>query len=282
MLKSLRIRHWIKNVVLFAAPLFALEIQLPSLGKVLIGFFSFSFMASAFYLINDVLDAERDRHHPTKKYRPIASGEVSTPFALATATLLAAASLGSAFVLHFNFGLILCAYVILQMLYNWKLKQIVIFDIMTIAIGFVLRALSGAVIVGVPASGWFLLCVGFLALFIGVEKRKAELSSGSEYVTRPVLRDYNLGWLGKMEQAATSAAIITYSLWTIESSQSKWFLLTIPIVVYVIFKFQELSESEIAETPELVILNKPGILVAVIAWVVASLLILLATNGYPA
>ncbi len=151
---------------------------------------------------------------------------------------------------------------------------------MVIAIGFVLRALSGAVIVEVPASGWFLLCVGFLAFFLGVEKRKAELTNKGDASTRKVLGEYTITWLQKMESLATSAAIITYSLWTIESDQSKWFLLTIPIVVFVIFKYQQLSETEIAETPEVVMLRSPQILLSIILWGALSLLILLAVNDF--
>lgn len=279
MIQSLRIKHWIKNVVIFAAPLFALKIQPVHLGWVTVGFFAFSFLASAFYLINDVVDIEKDRNHPTKKNRPIASGEVSIFAALTTAAFLAIGSIGIAFYLDINFGLILCTYALLQLLYNWQLKQVVILDIMVVALGFVLRAFSGAVIVNVAASGWFLLCVGFLAFFLAIEKRKAELANGSEN-TRVVLQHYSLNWLHRMENVATSAAIITYSLWTIESNQSKWFLLTIPLVVYVIFKYQQLSETKIAETPELIMLKKPAVLIAVVLWAGISLLILLAVNGY--
>lgn len=280
MITSLRIKHWIKNVVIFAAPLFALEIQISSLFLTFTGFICFSFLASAFYLVNDVLDIENDRNHPIKRKRPIASGEVSVSAAIWMATLLAITSGTVAFFLNMEFGIILCIYAFLQILYNWQLKRKVVFDIMVIAIGFVLRALSGAVIVGVPASGWFLLSAGFLALFLGIEKRKAELNSESQNMTRKVLRDYSLDWLHKMESVATSAAIVTYSLWTIESSQSNWFLLTIPLVVFVIFKYQQLSETEIAETPEVIMLKKPEILVSVFLWGAVSLLILLVEHGY--
>lgn len=280
MIESLRIKHWTKNVIIFAAPLFALEIQPVSLFLVSIGFICFSFLAGAFYLVNDLIDIEQDRNHPAKRNRPVARGEVSVFAAVTAAILLTTASIAVAFLLDTGFGIILCIYALLQILYNWQLKHMVIFDIMVIALGFVLRALSGAVIVGVPASGWFLLCVGFLAFFLGIEKRKAELSGGNDRMTRKVLSDYNLGWLHKMENVATSAAIITYSLWTIESSQSKWFLLTIPMVVFVLFKYQQLSETEIAETPEIILLKKPEVLIAVILWGGVSLLILLIVNGY--
>lgn len=279
MIQSLRIKHWIKNVVIFAAPLFALKFQLVYLGWVTVGFFAFSFLASAFYLVNDVVDIEKDRKHPRKKNRPVASGEISVFAALTTAAILAIGSIGVAFFLDMSFGLILCTYAFLQLLYNWQLKQVVILDIMVVALGFVLRALSGAVIAGVAASGWFLLCVGFLAFFLAIEKRKAELANGSK-TTRVVLQYYNPDWLHRMENVATSASIITYSLWTVENNQSKWFLLTIPLVVYVIFKYQQLSETEIAETPELIMLKKPAVLIAVVLWAVISLLILLAVNGY--
>lgn len=280
MIQSLRIKHWFKNVVIFAAPLFALEIAPGNLLSVLIGFFCFSFLASAFYLVNDVADKNEDRNHPVKRNRPIAGGELSVTASLSSAAVLGAGSIAGAFWLNTDFGLILCIYALIQLLYNWKLKHLVVLDIMAIAIGFVLRALSGAVIVDVPTSGWFLLCVGFLAFFLGIEKRKAELTNGGDTSTRKVLGEYTIPWLQKMENLATSAAIITYSLWTIEADQSKWFLLTIPIVVFVIFKYQQLSETEIAETPEVVMLKSPQILLSIILWAALSLLILLAVNDF--
>lgn len=280
MFRLLRVRHWIKNTVIFAAPLFALKIDIGSILLLISGFFCFSFLASAYYIINDVIDIESDRNHPVKQNRPLARGDISPKAAILLAVVLAFVSLAWGFSLNSEFGLILVVYAFLQFLYNWQLKNKTVLDILTIGIGFVLRALSGAVIVEVPASRWFLLCVGFLALFLGIEKRKAELTNDYNMVTRKVLGSYSYEWLQKMENVVTSAAVITYSLWTIDSNQSSWFLLTIPLVIFVLFRYQQLSETESVEAPEMLILTKTEIWVPVLLWGSISLIILLYENSF--
>jgi 4-hydroxybenzoate polyprenyltransferase len=267
LVKAMRPHHWIKNVVVLAAPLFALALDLGSLLSVGWAFVAFSMTASAFYLINDVRDIEEDRKHPVKQHRPIAAGLVPIPLALGTAAVLLGAGLVGSYVVAPWLALTIGAYVFIQAGYNLGLKEQPIIDIMVIAGGFVLRALGGAAAAGVPASGWFILCIGFLAFFLGIEKRKAELRKvGEEEETRSVLQQYSLPWLKRMESVVTASALMAYALWTLEGADTQWMIATIPFVAYTIFRYQYLSETGKGEDPVNALLKDYRMLFAVMAW----------------
>jgi 4-hydroxybenzoate polyprenyltransferase len=149
---------------------------------------------------------------------------------------------------------------------------------MVIAGGFVLRALGGAAAAGVPVSGWFVLCIGLLAFFLGIEKRKAELRAlGEEEDTRSVLEIYSLSWLRRMESVVTASALMAYALWTLEGADTPWMLATLPFVGYAIFRYQYLSENGHGETPEETLLRDPYVLTSALLWGAVSLAILLVT-----
>ena len=275
LLEAMRPRHWVKNVVVFAAPLFALALNVGPLLRVGWAFVAFSLTASAFYLINDVRDIEEDRQHPVKKHRPIAAGRVSVPVALTAAAGCLTAGLIGSYVVAPWLAITIGAYAFIQAGYNLGLKEQPILDIMVIAAGFVLRALGGAAAAGVPASGWFILCIGLLAFFLGIEKRKAELKAlGEEPETRSVLHHYSLSWLGRMESVVTSGALMAYALWTIEGADTQWMLLTVPIVGYAIFRYQYLTEQGEGEEPEKVLVSDAGMIIAAVVWAGLSLAIL--------
>ncbi|WP_263831202.1 decaprenyl-phosphate phosphoribosyltransferase [Salinibacter sp.] len=279
LIEALRPRHWVKNVVVVAAPLFGLALDVDSLLRVGWAFVAFSMTASAFYLINDVRDIEADRNHPVKKHRPIAAGLVPIPFALSTAAVLLLGGLLGSYVLAPWLALTIGAYAFIQAGYNLGLKEEPILDIMVIAGGFVLRALGGAAAAGVPPSGWFILCIGLLAFFLGIEKRKAELrEAGDEEETRSVLRDYSLPWLRRMESVVTASALMAYALWTLEGADTPWMLATLPFVAYAIFRYQYLSENGEGETPEETLVGDPAMLVASVCWGMLSLAILLISQ----
>jgi len=280
LLRAMRPHHWIKNVVVLAAPLFALELNTGSLLRVGWAFAAFSMTASAFYLINDVRDIEEDRNHPVKKHRPIAAGVVSVPVALTTAVGLLLAGLVGSYVIAPWLALTIGAYAFIQAGYNLGLKEQPILDIMVIAGGFVLRALGGAAAAGVPASGWFILCIGLLAFFLGIEKRKAELKSvGEEGDTRSVLQTYSLSWLRRMESVVTASALMSYALWTLEGADTPWMLATLPFVAYAIFRYQYLSENGEGEAPEKLLLRDTGMLTSSILWGMVSFMILIVTSS---
>ena len=301
-LKALRPRQWTKNLVVFAAPLFAFNINLETISGSLLAFALFCAASSSFYLLNDIVDVESDRKHPVKCKRPIASGEVSVPVAIAMAVIL----LGGAIIIGWMrsrwLGATIISYALLQVAYNLKLKRTVILDVVAIAMGFVFRAYAGGAATGIPLSPWFLLCTAMLALFLGVEKRKAELRlikiSGGK--TRAVLRRYSLGLLTRMESVVTNGAILTYALWSsgpqVNGASTPWMMVTLPFVMYGIFRYQLLSDpEEIArrteggdhhelggqsERPEEVLLRDRPILLTVVGWVFTSFAILwLKTNG---
>ncbi|MCS4142554.1 decaprenyl-phosphate phosphoribosyltransferase [Salinibacter ruber] len=280
LLRAMRPHHWIKNVVVVAAPLFALALNVGTLFRVGWAFVAFSLTASAFYLINDVRDIEEDRKHPVKQHRPIAAGLVPIPLALAAAAVFLITGLvGSYFVAPW-LAVAILSYAFIQAGYNLGLKEQPILDIMIIAGGFVLRALGGAAAAGVPASGWFILCVGLLAFFLGIEKRKAELKAlGEDADTRSVLQVYSISWLRRMESVVTASALMSYALWTLEGADTPWMLVTLPFVAYAIFRYQYLSENGKGESPEEILLRDPGMLLSSILWGVVAFTILVMTGS---
>jgi len=293
-LKALRPRQWTKNLIVFAAPLFALIINLQSLLGSLLAFALFCGASSSFYLINDIVDVEADRQHPVKSQRPIASGLVSIPLATGMAVLLLGSVLTLSWLRNPRLGATITAYALLQVAYNLRLKRIVILDIGAIATGFVLRALGGAAATGVVLSSWFLLSTAMLALFLGIEKRKAELRltqlKGSK--PRSVLKRYSLPMLTRMENVVTSSTVVTYALWSsgpyMRGASTSWMLLTLPLLLYGIFRYQLLSDPQeiylnsdskiepggSSERPEEVLLKDVPTLLTVIGWVLTCFTIL--------
>lgn len=272
LLKAMRPHHWVKNVVVAAAPLFAFALNTDVLLRVGLAFVMFSLTASAFYLLNDLFDREADRAHPHKRHRPIAAGLVPVPLAAVAALTFLLGSLAASFYVAPLLGLTLTAYALLQLGYNAGLKHEPILDIMVIAGGFVLRALGGAGAAGVAVSGWFILCVGLLAFFLGLEKRKAELKAlGGEAGTRSVLAHYSLSWLRRMEGVVTAGALMSYALWTLEGAETELMLATLPFVAYAIFKYQYLTENGHGETPEKILLKDVGMVATVVLWLMTAL-----------
>ncbi|MBD2608726.1 decaprenyl-phosphate phosphoribosyltransferase [Scytonema hofmannii FACHB-248] len=293
-LLAMRPRQWTKNLVVFAAPLFAFSINLQSLLGSLLAFIMFCCASSSFYLINDIADVESDRQHPVKCNRPIASGLVKIKVALGMAVILLGSALAISWWRSPQLGATITAYAILQIAYNLRLKRMVILDIGAIATGFVLRAYAGAAATGIVLSSWFLICTAMLALFLGIEKRKAELRLTQLKGTKPraVLRRYSLELLARMESVVTTSTLVTYTLWSsgplLRGASTSWMLLTLPFVLYGIFRYQLLSDpQEIAtdnnnevehggrsERPEEVLLKDLPILCTVVGWIITCFVIL--------
>jgi 4-hydroxybenzoate polyprenyltransferase len=294
-LLALRPRQWTKNLIVFAAPLFAFSINLQSLLGSLLAFVLFCCASSSFYLFNDLADVESDRQHPVKCKRPIAAGLISIPVAIGMAVVLLGSAIAIGFLRSPSLGLTILAYAVLQTAYNLRLKRTVILDVGAIATGFILRAYAGAAATEIILSPWFLLCTGMLALFLGVEKRKAELRlseiRGSK--TRSVLKRYSLPLLTRMESTVTTGTVLTYALWSsgpqVSGASTPWMMLTLPFVVYGIFRYQLLSDPlEISrrsdssiekggrtERPEEVLLKDLPTLLTVISWGLTTFAILL-------
>lgn len=294
-LAALRPRQWTKNLVIFAAPLFAFSINLHSFLDSLLAFGLFCCTSSSFYLINDIIDIESDRRHPVKCQRPLAAGLVSIPVAIGMVIVLLGSALTIGWLHSPNLEVAIVGYAILQIAYNLRLKRIVILDIVAIATGFVLRAYAGFAATGIALSVWFLLCTAMLALFLGVEKRKAELRllevKGGK--TRAVLKYYSLGVLNRIESTVTAGAVMSYAIWSsgpqVNGASTPWMMLTLPFVLYGIIRYQLLSDpkeivdgsdtdfkqGEHTERPEEVLLTDLPILFTVLGWVLTIFVILL-------
>lgn len=279
LLAAMRPQQYTKNLIVFAPAMFAQRFDSRTGLLSGVAFLAFCVVSSAAYLANDSIDAAADRAHPVKRRRPVASGLVSVQAALMTAAVLAAAGLGVGFAVRAELGLALVGYLALQGAYNLRLKREPILDVMCLGLGFVIRAMGASAATGIVLSGWFLLCVALLALYIAIEKRKSELSA-SETVgsTRPVLKAYTLPWLSRMESVVAAMALMSYSLWAAQRTPDHTMLATVPIVAYVLFRYQMISDSTSTEAPEVVMLRSPHIVAAVCLWGVVSVAILLLHN----
>ena len=277
-----RPNQWTKNLLVFLAPLFAFSFETQTLLTSINAFIAFCLISSSIYLINDSIDKNKDKEHPTKKFRAIASGLVSIKSAFLLSLVYLSLSLFIGFSINIFFGFILVLYFLVQILYCFKLKQIPIIEFFCIASGFILRSVAGGVAANIFISSWFLLSVGMLSLFLAVEKRKAEIVNlrNSKLNTRKVLKSYSLTLINKFEAVLTSSTIMTYSLWaygpSIGGSKSPFMIITIPLVMLGIFRYQMLSdikENRILkksninlETPEKIIFTDKPIQIIVLSW----------------
>ena len=277
-----RPNQWTKNLLVFLAPLFAFSFETQTLLTSIKAFITFCLISSSIYLINDSIDKNKDKEHPTKKFRAIASGLVSIKSAFILSLVYFSLSFIIGFSINNFFGFILVLYFLVQILYCFKLKHIPIIEFFCIASGFILRSIAGGVAANIFISSWFLLSVGMLSLFLAVEKRKAEIVNlqNSKLNTRKVLKSYSLTLINKFEAVLTSSTIMTYSLWaygpSIGGSKSHFMIITIPLVMLGIFRYQMLSDikqnrilkkSNInLETPEKIIFTDKPIQIIVLSW----------------
>lgn len=244
LISSMRPRQWPKNAFVFVALLFDGKLfDLPSVLAVITAFVLLCLMSGAVYLMNDLVDIESDRQHPTKKNRPLPSGRLNPQVAAAVAALLAIISLVAGYFLSMELALILLLYLLSQIAYTFKLKHVVLLDVLTIAMGFVLRIAAGVVVIEVERfSPWLYVFGGFLALFMALGKRRAELvllgdGAGSH---RAILDDYNLDLIDRLQGIVTTSAVVAYSLYTFLAEglpENHAMMLTIPFVLYGIFRY---------------------------------------------
>ena len=208
----MRVQQWVKNFFLFAALIFSGHLfEWHDLLLTIFGFLAFSFLSSAVYMFNDVMDIENDRKHPVKSKRPLPSGLLSVGTALTIAAGLGLGGVVSGFIMQSGFGIVLSTYLVLNVLYTLKLKEVVILDVMSIAAGFVLRVAGGAILIQVPMSQWLIVCAIVLSLFLGFSKRRTELvmqSDGSS-ATRAVLGHYSPYFLDQMIGVVTASTVMS-------------------------------------------------------------------------
>jgi len=266
--RLLRPRQWTKNLLLFAALIFAKELFVPhSVLLALLAFAAFCLASSSVYVVNDLLDVERDRLHPEKRNRPIASGAVSRRNALLLAATLTVGALAVSFRIGWEFGAAVTLYICLTHFYSLTGKNVVILDVLLVAFGFVIRAIAGALAIDVPISDWFILCTAFVALFLAVTKRKSELVSleGDVAGIRPVLAQYTETSLNTFIAVTMAATLICYGLYVLDfqraaGDHSRLLMLTFPVVVFGVFRYHHLAETESSgDKPEEVLLSDRAI-----------------------
>ena len=277
-LVSLRPRQWTKNLLLFAGIIFAAK-----LGdawrwlEALAAFAAYCAASSAAYLVNDLRDASHDRVHPVKRTRPIARGEVSARAAYALAAVLLAAAVALVAPLGLASLAFLAGFVGLQAAYTLRLKHVVLIDVMTIAGLFVVRAAAGAAGVHVRISPWLLLCTALLALFLALAKRRGELVLVGAEATpgRPVLEGYSLALVDQLVSVVAASTVIAYSLYTFTARDSKTMMVTIPFVLFGVFRYLLLVHNhDLGEEPERVLLADRQLIAAVATWGLTAALIL--------
>jgi 4-hydroxybenzoate polyprenyltransferase len=289
-LASLRPRQWVKNLFVFAAVIFSQNLFTPLVWIAAIAFVIFCALSGAIYLVNDVADAEKDRLHPVKRLRPIASGALSRRAALLLAAALLCASLGAAFRLSWRFGLVALAYGALLVAYSVWLKHFVILDVLTVAVGFVLRAVAGAEAVDVDISGWLVICTVLIALFLALGKRRHEYLAlaGGAAAHRPILAEYSEGFLDQMIAVVTASTVIAYALYTMSPEtvakfHTRLLPLTFPFVLYGIFRYLYLLyRRELGGNPSDLLLNDRALLVNTVLWMLALLVIVYGPVWEPA
>jgi 4-hydroxybenzoate polyprenyltransferase len=250
------------------------------LGRSLVTFALFSLLASSIYLVNDVRDVEKDRQHPRKRRRPIAAGTLSPVVAIVVAALLMIATLAASFVLSPAFAVIAAAYLVMQFGYVFLLKDVVLLDVFVLAIGFVMRAVSGAVVIGVSISPWLYTVTLLGALFLGLCKRRNELllldQAAGEH--RKILALYTPSLLDSLTSIVASSTIMAYSLYTFTGSKlpgGNLMMLTIPFVIFGMFRYLYLAHSQNAGgSPEEVFLRDKPLIATIALWIVTTGLIL--------
>ena len=271
----LRPEQWVKNTLVFAALIFSRHLFIPeSVARTLLAFVSFCLLASAAYVVNDVHDADKDRRHPLKSLRPIASGRISARGALASAAGLATVALSLGALLGVGFVMTAAAYAVLQLLYSFALKDVVILDAMAIATGFVLRAVAGGVVISVEVSPWLIICTFLLALFLGFSKRRHEvvLLEDQAGAHRGSLREYSPYFLDQMISVVTASTVVAYAIYTVspevrEKLHTDQLYLTIPFVLYGIFRYLYLvHQREGGGNPTRELLTDRPLWVNVLLW----------------
>jgi 4-hydroxybenzoate polyprenyltransferase len=288
LLKAMRPKQWIKNLLVFAGFVFTLNEQWKPfshtmwqyLARSTAAFVLFSGLASSIYLLNDTLDVEKDRKHPVKRNRPIASGALSPRLAVFVSLLLMTASLAGGYALSPPFAAVAAGYLVMQFAYVSVLKHLVLVDVFVLALGFVMRAVSGAVVIGADISPWLYTVTLLGSLFLGLCKRRNELmlldTKAGEH--RKILEMYTPSLLDSLVSIGASSTIMAYSLYTFTSPKlpaNNLMMLTIPLVIFGVFRYMYLAHAHNeGGSPEEVFLRDKPLIGTILLWIVATALIL--------
>ena len=284
LLRIMRPQHWTKNVFVFAGLIFGQKIIVPlAVGRAIGAFFCFCLAASAIYIFNDIIDRKADRLHPEKRKRPIAAGSVSINSAVVVSALCAAAAIVGSFMLARSFAIIILAYIVLMILYSLLFKKMMILDCVVISIGFCLRAIAGAVVVGVFISPWLIICTFALCLFLAFSKRRGEIillreNSGS---FRQTLAGYTPELLAHMLDVTSGLAVVCFLLYAMDDRTLRIFgtnnlVYTTPLVLYCIFRFSLLIQQGSFSDPLRLIYKDLPFQIGLVLWVLSCIAIIYA------
>jgi 4-hydroxybenzoate polyprenyltransferase len=293
LIKTMRPRQWTKNLMVFFPFVFTLQERwkpfsremFSLLAQALAAFLLFCIVSGLVYLINDLVDIEKDRQHPRKRFRPLASGAFTRTQAIASIGVLFAVAFPLAFALDLWFALIAALYLALMLFYSYVLKNIVILDVFTLAAGLLLRAAAGAAAIHVPMSEWLYVCTVLLALFIGFSKRRHELVllEGDAIKHRLILKEYTPVVLDEMISVTTASFVMAYSLYTFSAPnlpKNHAMMLTIPFALYIVFRLLYLVHvKNEGGSPEEMVLNDKPLFFAIVAWGITIVAILFFFGG---
>ena len=275
LIESMRVRQWLKNLLVFAVPVAAGELlQRDVLIATLLAFVAFCFASSATYLLNDAVDFERDRAHPVKRNRPLAAGRVSRSAVLTTAAILAVASIALGFLTTRALGLSVIAYLVLTVLYSMWLKHEPVIELALLTAGFLLRATAGAAATGIPISNWFLIVAGFGSLFMAVGKRYSEvMNQGQHTATRRSLAGYSPEFLRWAAGVSAAVAITGYCVWAFQvaaetPSSLPWAELSVIPFVMAILRYAIRILAAEAEAPEEAVLGDRVLIALALVWAI--------------
>ncbi|MHB9031436.1 MAG: decaprenyl-phosphate phosphoribosyltransferase [Anaerolineae bacterium] len=282
LIRTMRPKQWAKNIFVFAGVFFDGRILDPNrIMRSLAAFIIFCLVSSAIYLVNDLVDIEKDRQHPTKRNRPLASGALQPWIAKLAAAVILLITLPLAFWLNLGLGLVTLTYVVLMFAYDFWLKHVIILDVMVVAAGFVLRVLAGALVVHVSRfSPWLYVCMTFIALFMAINKRRHELVLLADGANnhRAILGSYTLEFLDDMLALVTTATVVAYSIYTFAAPnvpQNGAMMLTIPFVLYGIFRYQYLVRNKnLGGAPEDIALGDIPLIATCVLWAITVALVI--------
>jgi len=286
-LQTLRPQQWAKNVFVLAPLVFSQSLLDTELvGRAAVGFLLFCTAASAVYVLNDLRDADRDRHHPLKQHRPIASGRLPATVAIVLCAFLAGTATIGGWLLSPGYFAFVATYLVLNLFYSFGLKRVVILDVMIISIGFVLRVMAGGAAIDVKVSPWLILCTIFVSLFLAFSKRRHELTLLTDHAAdqRQVLVNYSPAFLDQMINVVTASTVVAYALYAIspeteERFHTPYLIYTIPLVLFGIFRYLYLVYQEPGEhNPTEEILGDKPFLINIMLWAVVVVAMIYVGN----
>ncbi|MCL5256907.1 MAG: decaprenyl-phosphate phosphoribosyltransferase [Chloroflexi bacterium] len=281
LLLAMRPKQWTKNGIIVAGLVFSLNLFQPvPVALTFAALVIFCLLSSAIYLVNDVVDIEKDKQHPLKRLRPIAAGLVPAPLAIGLSAAIVGVLIPVSLFINIGFGAVAITYVATMFAYSFFLKHILIIDVFVLAAGFVLRAMSGAVIIHVAISPWLYVCTVLLALFLGLSKRRHELLllDAEALNHRKILQEYSAPLLEEMISVVSSATIMAYSLYTFSAEnlpKNHYMMFTIPFVLYAIFRYLYLVyRKDEGGSPEQLLLTDIPLIADILVWGIAAIGIL--------